>query len=157
MDALPKITHRGEVDIRDSKVQVAVLSTGERILLKSSKGLVSNIPFFFDKLSKSDSINVNKKDIERYKIEYQGSDGEKAVAYNVAVIVDLAESCLVYADELRKKELKIPNENKEIVEFSRSLMVCLACIGMTALIDESTSFQEVRSPKDLSDIMTYRH
>lgn len=153
MSILPTITHKGEIDVRDSKVQVAVLSTGERIILSSNEGLVAKIPVFYDDLPNSPSINVNKKDVERYKIEYQKDDTEKGIGYDVTVIVELAESCLVYADKLAEKGIEIPEEDKEVVEFSRGLMVCLACIGMTALIDESTSFQEVRGSKDLSNIL----
>lgn len=157
MNAIPKVTHSGELEVRGSKVQVVVLDNAKRVIADSKEAVISNIPTFFSNVMTVSSIKINPSEAEKYKVRYQDVDGQEKLGYNIAIVVDVAESCLQYADLLNAQGIEIPDSDKESVSFSRELMIYLACIGMVSLVDETTGYQEVRKPDNLRGIMTTEH
>lgn len=145
---LLKETHSGVLKI--GKLEVCVLSDGTRIIKQSSflKGLemnlkqpknsVSELPVFLE--SKRLKPYISKDLIRSVKIigfesKKGGSDGNIGKGYNAEI---LPEVCEVYLQA--ENDGVLLNRQKHIAKAAKVLLIGMAKVGITALIDEVTGY-----------------
>lgn len=165
---LPKATHQGVVDIAGFKIRCYNLDTGERVL--SREGFLRALgrtgkPKFKEGQSSTDETPVfttplflranNLKEfisndlIESSKhIEFEMAGGQKAYGYKADI---LPLVCYVYIDAEKKGVLT--SRQQVYAERSDALIRGFATIGIIALVDEATGFQETRQRDALQKIL----
>jgi len=162
-----KATHLGELKIGGKSIPVAVLEDGTRVITQRgmfvalgmhknpSKGqtAIANRPGF---LSANNLTSFIPEDLERSWTPIQiklpkgsgGLGGNIAFGYKADI---LPMACNVYIDA---KEAGVLARNQlHIAEAARILHRGFAILGITALIDEATGYQEVRDKQALQAIL----
>ncbi len=160
---IPRATHEGVIFIGDQALECDVLPDGRRILRhrtfsramgkgKSSgedmeRAKTLKIPVFV--CANNLTPYLGKEILERGgQIIYRGKNGRKLIGYEANL---LTEACKVYvkADDenaLQPKQISIAN-------VCRSILYSLASVGIVALIDEATGYQEARALDELQKIL----
>ena len=154
-----KATHRGYLSIAGKQIPCAVLENGKRVV--SQTGLFEA----FDKPRRGSLINDNgvpsileAKNLqalitpeiaEKFKvIPYYHTNGKVANGYDADLI---AEVCSIYMEAKEKGILLHSQTNR--YERAIILIRSLAKVGITALIDEATGYQEDRESKALQKLL----
>lgn len=166
------VIKKGHILIDGYRVNVAILNNEVRVLctIPSNEGLMGNKKLIIDKdmasvlsqlpvyvenflvhlprISDHKSGDADKAKIIKFR------DGElQSSGYDALILADAAETYLRYRDALRESKSLIPEEYIDAIQFSEILMVKLAYIGMMALVDEATRYQELRSDGELVNIL----
>lgn len=160
-----KATHTGELKIGNVSIPVAVLEDGTRVITQRgmfvalgmhknpSKGQASIVdrPGF---LSANNLTPFISEDLVRSwtPIKIQGSrggyKGNTAFGYDAKI---LPMVCNVYLDA---KDANVLARNQlHIAEVAKILHRGFAIVGIVALVDEATNYQEVRDKKALQEIL----
>jgi hypothetical protein len=160
---IPKATHEGILHIGDSEIRAAVLEDGRRVLTQSDVMLALgrarqakgrqyydadvNLPAFLTAKNLKPFIT---KDLEvtSSQIEFKPIKGNRAFGYAADL---LPKVCGVYIDAAEAgvlTHLQIP-----IAQKAKLLLRGLATVGITALVDEATGYQEVRDRRALQAIL----
>jgi hypothetical protein len=162
---LPAATHEGPLTIRDRVIPCAVLNDGTRVL--SMRGVsrafgstrtgvaetgetgAPNIPPFlaskaiYPFVSNDLMARLNKPILYR-----PGHGGRPAFGYEATL---LPEICEVILDADKAGRLR---SNQKMLAVSASMLIRgLAHIGIVALVDEATGYQEVRDKRALEAIL----
>lgn len=154
---LPKATHEGVIKLGGIEIACAVLENGQRVLTQSSfmkalgrsrqaKGRAYydgdvNLPAFLT--AKNLKLFISKElEVTSSQIEFKPLRGNKAFGYSADL---LPKVCDVFLDA-KQADAITPNQ-KHIAERAQILMRGLAHVGIVALVDEATGYQDVR-PKD---------
>jgi len=168
-NSIPLASHEGEFQIGDSTISAAVLPDGSRLLIqatflraigrsRSPKGgtgvlsTVDNLPFFLQ-------ADVLKPFIDNELIEsttpifFKHKNGKKSVGYEASLLPRVAEVYLKMRDHYLQEGKKIPRQYQHIISACDSVMRGLALVGIVALVDEATGYQEVRDRKALQAIL----
>jgi hypothetical protein len=165
---LPRATHPGTLTIGSTKIPVAVLSDGTRVITQRgmfvalgmnknpSKGqtAIDNRPAFVG------ATNLNPfipEDLRRswnpvpFRMP-KGSGGYKgSIAFGYdAKILPLV--CQTYLDAHEAKALR-PKQQDHIYQAAKLLHRGFAIVGIIALIDEATNYQEVRDRLALQEVL----
>jgi hypothetical protein len=158
-----KATHAGDLKIGDIEIPAAVLEDGTRVL--SRAGFVKAIgrrgkakggrqydeefktPVF---LTASNLKPFIPKDLDENSapIAFKTSAGTKALGYKAEL---LPQVCGVFLDA-KDAGVLLPNQ-EHIADQCKILLRGFATVGITALIDEATGYQEVRDRKALQEIL----
>ncbi|NHK28625.1 hypothetical protein FF098_011965 [Parvularcula flava] len=159
----------GEFSIGDKSIDCAVLPDGTRVISQASflRGIgrsrspkagtgvlstVDKLPFFLSAQVLQPFVDDDlKKAIE--PIFYRTENGSKAVGYDASALPAVAEVYLKYRDALVEEEKSIPSNYHHIIKASDVLMRGLANVGIIALVDEATGYQEVRDRQALQKIL----
>ncbi len=166
---VPRATHEGVVKIGDTKVSAAVLPNGKRLLTqatllraigrsrspKAGTGVmntVDGLPFFLQAEVLKPFID-NELRLSTTPIFFLGLTGTKAVGYDAQLLPQVAEVYLKFRDAYQADGKPIPRQYQHIVRACDVLLRGLASVGIVALVDEATGFQEVRSRDALSRIL----
>lgn len=161
-DVLPRATHEGALIIGDLEIACAVLNDGRRMLTQSSfmralgrarqakgrayyKGDV-NLPAFLTAQNLKPFISSELEKTSS-QIEFRAR-GRRAYGYPAEL---LPKICDVFLDAAKAGVL-LTNQ-KHIAERAMVLMRGLAHVGIVALIDEATGYQEVRERQALQAIL----
>lgn len=161
--AKPHATHEGSIRIGDIEIDVAVLNTGQRVITQSGfmvglgrarqakgrqyyKGDV-NLPAFLTAQNLKPFIS-NKLEVTSSQIEFRTKKGSRAFGYADEL---LPEVCDVFVDAEIAGVLK-PNQ-KHIASRARIIAKGLQRLGIAALIDEATGYQEVRDKQALQALL----
>ena len=160
MTELPKATHRGELNIGGMKIPCAVLEDGKRVitehgitmaLLGSRSGASKRlkkvhqesgapVPIFLAPGNLKPFITKELEDGPLAPVEYQESD-RVVSAFDAEI---LPAACEVW---LRAREAGALQEQQlDKAKKAEILMRGLAHIGITALVDEATGYQEASAP-----------
>ena len=160
---LPQATHEGEVEIGEATISCAVLESGQRVLTQSdfmralgrarqAKGRSHydgdvNMPAFLTaknlKPFISDDLAVTSS-----QIEFKTSRGAKAFGYPAEL---LPKVCDVFLDAEEAGVLM--QSQAHVAAQAKILIRGLAHVGIAALVDEATGYQEVRDRKALQAIL----
>lgn len=156
-DNLLKATHEGILKLGDIEIACAVLENGQRVLTQSSfmkalgrsrqaKSRQSydgdvNLPIFLTAKNLKPFIS-KELEVTSSQIEFKTLRGQKAFGYSSDL---LPKVCGVFLDA--KKDGVTTAQQEHIVERSQLLIRSLAHVGIVALIDEVTGYQEIR-PQD---------
>ena len=160
---IPKATHEGVIFIGDQMLECDVLPDGRRILRHRtfSKAMGKSRSSGKDmERAKSFKIPVfvcannltpylGQEILERsQEVVYKSKNGKKLIGYEATL---LTEACKVYvkADD----DNALQNQQKPIANVCRSILYSLASIGIVALIDEATGYQEERARDELQKIL----
>lgn len=166
------VTKKGQLTIGTHIIDVAMLNNGSRVICKPAlkEGLVDNRGIILDKdMAKVmaqlplylELFSDHLPELKAYQagqIDHVGhfkfTDGEREeLGYDVSMLATAAETYLRYRDALKLGNKPIPKQYALAIKFSDILMIKLAYVGMTALVDEATGYQEVRSKTDLPDML----
>ena len=162
---LPKATHEGIIVLADGRIEIscAVLEDGRRLITQSgfmkalgrarqAKGRQYydadvNMPAFLTAKNLKPFI-PNKLWVTSSQIEFTRVKGGAAYGYADALLLAVCEVFLdaEEAGALTKSQLHIAAQ-------AGLLIRGLAHVGIAALIDEATGYQEVRDRKALQDIL----
>lgn len=154
---LPQATHEGILKLGDIEIACAVLENGQRVLTQSSfmkalgrarqaKGRQYyngdvNLPAFLTAKNLKPFISDELK-VTSSQIEFKPLKGHKAFGYSADL---LPKVCDVFLDADQANATTAMQ--KHIVERANILMRALAHVGIVALVDEATGYQEIR-PRD---------
>jgi len=157
--SIPKATHSGILNIGGQEIACDVLEDGRRILRQKTflsvmgrgkiggsqrRGSAStNLPVFL--VANNLTPYLEQKIIEgSAPIHYKAVDGKKLIGYEANL---LTAACKVYVkadDDNALQSQQIP-----IANVCRSILYSLASVGIVALIDEATGYQEARALDEL--------
>lgn len=166
---IPQADFEGAFPIGNAEVAAAVLPNGKRLLTqatflralgrsrspKAGTGVLSTVdglPFFLQaevlKPYISDELRMSTT-----PIFFRTKSGGKAVGYDAELLPMVCEVYLKYRDDSLASAGKIPPLSEHIIRACDAVMRGLARVGIVALIDEATGYQEVRDHKALQSIL----
>ena len=159
--SIPKATHTGELKIGSVTIECAVLEDGTRVLTQSSFlraigqshkpagrriGFERTAPFLASNNLKP-FIN-NELASSNTKLRFKLHRGGEAVGYRADL---LPKVCEVYLQARDKNVLTEPQ--KRTAAACEILMRGFAHVGIIALVDEVTNYQEIRDREALQEIL----
>ncbi len=160
---LPRATHEGILHIGTMEIPCAVLEGSRRVLTQSGFMLLLgrarqakgrqyydsdvNLPAFLTAKNLKEFIS---KDLEvtSSQIQFRSLRGQRSFGYPAEL---LPKVCDVFLDA-DKKNVLLPSQ-KHIAERAQILMRALAHVGIVALVDEATKYQDVRDRLALQAIL----
>ncbi len=154
-----KAKYEGELNIGDICLEVAVLDNGTRVITSSAifKALdrprrgnsrVIGVPAFMD--AQNLQKFINQELIDRIsKVEYLNINGKNQEGYD-ATILPLV--CDLYLKARETGAITLKNQ-LETAYKAEVLVRSLAKVGIIALVDEATGYQEVREKNALAKIL----
>lgn len=163
---LPKASYVGELKISDMVFPCSVLSDGTRILTQSDfmtgmgmyysgwvaknrpEDVSADVPHFLSFSTLKPFIGRHLGDLQSITVKYRTVRGTVAHGIKAEIIPKICEIWLD-ADE----EVKLGARQKKIAAKAKILMRALAHVGITALVDEATGYQEVRDRRALEELL----
>lgn len=166
---IPIAEFEGDLNIGDKTISAVVLPNGKRLLTqatflralgrsrspKAGTGVLSTvdgIPFFLQANQLKPFIS-NKLMESTTPIFYRTSTGKKGVGYDAELLPMVCEVYLQLRDSTLQNAGKIPATFAHIIVACDILMRGLATVGIVALVDEATGYQEIRDRKALQVIL----
>ena len=155
-EKLPHATHKGVLTIGDIRIPCFVLDDGRRVI--SGRGMTAAIGMKgrgqgIARIVSHRILNDNgNKDLTlaiQSPISFTGGPRLGGVGYEATVLQELCEAILVSRD---KGELKSEQELR-YGQFADTLIRAFARVGIIALVDEATGYQEVRDRLALQEIL----
>lgn len=160
---LPRATHDGELNLGGHRIKCAVLEDGTRILTQTHvlkalghsgrpRGRGENkhgdrLPAFLR--GKAIKSYITRELISATApIDFHLPNGAKALGFRADILPLI---CEVFLDARRDGVL--PHNQQQLAEQAEILLKGLSRIGITALIDEATGYQEVRDRLALQKIL----
>ena len=164
---LPRAEYPGEVKIGDMVFPCSVLSDGTRILTqgdfmstmgmyysgwisanRDEEALAADIPQFLAFKALKPHIDKHLGDLQSITVAYRTERGAVARGIKAEIIPKLCDVWLDAADAG-----KLGKRQKEIAFKAKTIMRALAHVGIIALVDAATGYQEVRDRNALEDIL----
>lgn len=162
-------THEGEFKIGDSSISAVVLLNGKRLLTQSTflkalgrsrspkagTGILSNVdglPFFLQAEVLKPFINKDLLE-STAPMSFREKSGKKSVGYDAQLLPMVAEVYLQMRDSFLAQGKSIPKHHQHIVSACDILIRGLARVGIVALVDEATGYQEIRDRLALQKIL----
>ena len=155
---LPKATHIGVLHIGDTQLDVAVLDNDLRIIKQQAvfdalgrpargNSRVINTPTFMDAKNLQPFINQELKEMIN-KVDYLDKNQKIQTGYN-ALILPLVADLYLQAREAGKL-----HQSQFATAIKAEILVrSLAKVGITALVDEATGYQDARAKDALAKIL----
>lgn len=160
---LPRATHEGVLAIGKMSIPCAVLGTGQRVITQSGfmkalgrarqakgRGYYDadvNMPAFLTAKNLKPFIS-QELEVTSSQIEFKTLRGHRAYGYPAEL---LPKVCDVFLDAEAGQALM--SGQKHIAQQAHILIRGLAHIGIIALVDEATGYQEVRDRLALQEIL----
>lgn len=161
---LPKATHSGEIIINGRRIACAVLQNGKRVLTQEtfltaigraakakagtgSVRLVDGLPPFLVAENLKPFVSDELRQ-STTPIVFRTPKGSRAFGYDALL---LPMVCEVYVNA--RDEGKLLKGQEHIAEACYVLMKGLARLGIIALVDEATGYQEQRAKDELAKIL----
>lgn len=155
---LPVATHTGVLKIGDSFLDVAVLDNEMRIISQQavfdaldrpSRGnsRLINIPTFMDAKNLQPFINQQLKEVIN-RIEYLDKNNKICTGFNADILPLVADLYLQVREAGKLHQSQVGTAIKAEI-----LVRSLAKVGIEALVDEATGYQEVRAKNALAQIL----
>lgn len=155
-----RATHQGTLDIAGTELSCYVLEDGRRVISQSSimnvmgrtprgrRASHSNRPPFLEANNLTAFISPElQKAVEG--IEYRVGDNSTVISGHDAEI--LPRVCNVYLDAAEAGVLT--TTQKPIATSAQRIIKALALVGITALVDEATGYQETRAKDELQRLL----
>lgn len=165
----PKAPHEGLLRIADTEIYCAVLEDGTRLLSQGTflqaigrsrtpkagtGGLttVDGLPFFLQaellKPFVSSELEVSTK-----PVVFRMKSGQRTAGYRAELLPQVCEVYLKFRDSCQQAGKDVPLRYRHIVKACDMLTRGLAQVGITALVDEATGFQDFRAREALARIL----
>lgn len=160
---IPRATHSGILNIAGQEIVCDVLIDGRRVLRQKTfmkimgRGKAggkevkregdTKLPVF---LQANNLTAYLKKEITEAgaPIHYKSIDGRKLIGYEASI---LPEVCKIYV--LADDDKVLQENQRKIAAVCRGVLYSLAKVGVIALIDEATGYQEIRQRNELQQIL----
>ena len=161
---IPKATHSGILKIADLEIPCDVLQDGKRMirrkeLLKAlgrstkpgsdlkSRALAKNLPVFLCANNLTPYLEGVFSGGALEKL-YKSTSGKRIIGFEAKILTD---TCEIYLKA--RQEGVLTKDQVHIAHSCEIMMRSFAKIGLTALIDECTGFQEVREKNELQTLL----
>jgi len=159
----PRAVAEGTLDIHGTKIPCAVLEDGTRVLSrtefiraigrkgKAKGGRRYDLGFQLPVFLTAENLKpfITSELIQNSKaIPYRRVQGGGAIGYRAEL---LSHVCNLFLDAREKGALR--SNQHHIADRCRILNRGFAIVGITALIDEATGFQEIRGRRELQEIL----
>ncbi len=169
-DGLPKADYDGDLELAGNPIKAAVLPDGKRLLTqgtllqaigrsrtpKAGTGgnitAVDGLPFFLQAEQLKPFITEEIRS-STAPILFRLKSGQKAVGYDAQLLPMVCEVYLKLRDSYAKENKPVPAQYRHIVEACDMLIRGFARVGIIALVDEATGYQEVRDRKSLQEVL----
>lgn len=165
---LPEADFEGDFEIGGKKVSSAVLRDGRRIITQASflralgrsrspkagTGVLSTVdelPFFLQAKAFKPFI-INDLNMSTKTVFYRTRSGGKGVGYDATLIRHVADVYLRFKEHSLREKGTIPAQYAKMVAAADSIKSALADVGIVALVDEATGFQDVRNRLALQEV-----
>jgi hypothetical protein len=155
---VPRATHEGTLKIADAILPVAVLEGGVRVITSAAlltalgrpwRGRYrrTNLPNFLDSKTLIPFISKDLLDVLA-PVEYVGLGGRRHSGYRAELLPLVCDVYLTgrLQDKLTPRQMTIAKQAEIVVR-------SLSKIGIVALVDEATGYQEVRDRRALQAIL----
>ncbi|MCH8029593.1 MAG: P63C domain-containing protein [Candidatus Dadabacteria bacterium] len=166
---VPRAEFEGDFKIGEKLISAAVLLNGKRLLFQSTflKALgrsrspkagtgvlstVDGIPFFLQAEALKPFISEELSQ-STTPIFFKLKSGKRMVGYDAELLPQVAEVYLKMRDSCLSEGKKVPSQYQHIVRACDFIMRGLAHVGIVALVDEATGYQEVRDRLALQAIL----
>jgi hypothetical protein len=166
---LPEAEHEGDFSLGDTTISCAVLPNGTRIITqaaflralgrsrspKAGTGVLSTVdelPFFLQAEALRPFISEDLA-MSTNPIFYRTKLGAKGVGYDARLLPQVAEVYLRFRDDTLRNKREIPARYEKMIAAADLLMRALANVGIIALVDEATGFQQSRAKDALARIL----
>ncbi|MCL5022444.1 MAG: P63C domain-containing protein [Nitrospirae bacterium] len=166
---VPKAEYEGLVKIGDKTLAAAVLPNGKRVLTQSAflitlgrsrtpkagtgvLSTVDGIPFFLQAEALKPFISEELL-VSTTPIFFLTKSGKKMVGYDAQLLPMVAEVYLRMRDSYLSKGKKVPRQYEHIIRACDIVMRGLAHVGIIALVDEATGYQDIRDRIALQKIL----
>jgi hypothetical protein len=170
-----RATHSGNFQISGKEISAAVLENGKRVLTQESfldsigrarkakagtgsTALVDGLPPFLQADYLKPFISDELRE-STTPILFRNQKGGKAFGYSAELLPMICEVYLKLRDSVqddaarRNEPVKLPRQSAHIILACDILMRGLARVGIVALVDEATGYQEVRDRQALQKIL----
>lgn len=165
---LPEADFEGEFLIGNEIVACAVLRDQRRLITqatflralgrsrspKAGTGVLSTVdelPFFLQanvlKPFISNDLMMSSK-----PIFYRTRSGKKGVGYDSALILGVANVYLAFGEAMLRDHGKVPTTYAKMVAAAKVIKSAFAEVGVAAIIDEATGYQDVRNRLALQEM-----
>jgi hypothetical protein len=164
---VPQSIYTGTLTIGDMSFPCSVLSDGTRILTQSdfmtgmgmyysgwvaknrtAEDAAADMPHFLSFKSIKPFVEKHLGDLQSIIVKYRTERGKLAHGIKAEIIPKI---CDVWIDA--DEQEKLGSRQKKIAHKARILMRALAHVGIIALVDEVTGYQEVRDRSELHKIL----
>ncbi len=167
---LPKAQLEGEIPLGESAISCAIVGDETRVITqatflrslgrarspKAGTGVlttVDELPFFLS--AEAFKPFISNEIMESTKpIFYISKSGGKGVGYDARLLPDVAEVYLRFRDHHLRESGEVPTRYAGMIAAADAVMRALAKVGIVALVDEATGFQDVRAKDALAKIFT---
>jgi hypothetical protein len=156
MGKILKATHEGQLKILDRILPCAVLEDGTRIISRASifaaferpvGGTRAKLPRFMEANNLQPYINQDIQEVAKL-VEYVGKNNKIIKGYRADILPSLCDIYLQAA-----KDRRIKKNQQKLVDIAEIMIRSLAKVGITALVDEATGYQNVRAKDALQIIL----
>lgn len=166
---LPVASNEGEFPIGDAVISCAVLKGGKRIITQSAflramgrarspkagTGVLSTVdelPFFLQAEALKPFITDDLRESTK-PIFYITRSGGNGVGYDAQLLTKTCEVYLRLRDASIANSGSVPKRYAHIIKACDIVMRGLAGVGIIALVDEATGYQDERPANDLARIL----
>jgi hypothetical protein len=166
---VPKATHEGHFYIGPTKIFAAVLPDGKRVLSqgtflkaigrsrspKAGTGVqttVEGTPVFLQADILQPFVDDELR-VSTAPVFFMTKSGQKKAGYDAQLLPMVAEVYLKLRDACARDRKPVPKQYVHLVNACDVVMRGLARVGIAALIDEATGYQEVRDRRALQEIL----
>lgn len=152
------VTHGGETShlvLGDIKLPCFVLANGKRVILQRTMANALLLSSGGDRIPRLTNTKwlesfVSKDIVDRVEnpIICKLPSGKCVETYEGTLLIDICNSILV-----ARSNIKLTSKQKSIAEQCESIIRSVAKVGIVALIDEATGYQEEREKDELSILL----
>lgn len=158
---IERATHQGIINIADTSLDCYVLTDGRRIISQTSIMSIlgrsqssgrrtrnDNRPPFLEANNLLPYITPELK-VQLQRVQYRvGDEKQEKSGYNAEI---LPRICNVYMDA--EEDEVLTQNQKPAAAASRRVVKALSHVGITALVDEATGYQETRAKDELQKLL----
>jgi hypothetical protein len=166
---IPQATHDGPLRIGNIELDAAVLPNGLRLLSQGTflqalgrspkpkagtGGLstVDSLPFFLQAEQLRPFVS-SELTLSTTPILFRMKSGHRTIGYDAKLLPMVCEVYLSFRDHALAETGRVPTQYAHIVRHCDALMRGLATVGIIALVDEATGYQEARDRVALQAIL----
>ncbi len=166
---VPHVGFEGSFDLGGKEISAAVLPNGKRIITqgtflttigrsrspKAGRGVLSTVdgmPFFLQAEALKPFISEELMQ-STTPIFYITKTGKRGVGYDAQLLPMVAEVYLKLRDSYLEQNKAISKTHEHIIKASDIVLRGLAHVGIVALVDEATGYQDVRDRLALREIL----
>ena len=167
--SLPEADFEGSFQIGGKTVSAAVLRDERRIITqgtflralgrsrspKAGKGVLSTVdelPFFLQAKVLKPFIDKDLA-LSTNPVFYRTKSGSKGVGYDATLVRKVADVYLAYREHRLSERGAVPARYHNMIGAAEAIKTALADVGIIALVDEATGYQDVRNRYALQEML----